>query len=65
MSNVFVTELGLPKPIFNLGVGSDSHANQTAKIMTKLEEKLLSIKPAGIIVYGDTNSTLAAALVGK
>ena len=65
MSNVFVTELGLPKPIFNLGVGSDSHANQTAKIMTKLEEKLLTIKPAGIIVYGDTNSTLAAALVGK
>ena len=65
MSNVFVTDLGLPKPIFNLGVGSDSHANQTAKIMTRLEEKLLAIKPAGIVVYGDTNSTLAAALVGK
>lgn len=65
MSNVFVTELGLPKPILNLGVGSDSHANQTAKIMTRLEEKLLAIKPAGIVVYGDTNSTLAAALVGK
>ncbi len=65
MSNVFVTELGLPKPVFNLGVGSDSHANQTAKIMTRLEEKLLAIKPAGIVVYGDTNSTLAAALVGK
>ena len=37
MSNVFVYELGLPNPIFNLGVGSDSHANQTAKIMTSLE----------------------------
>lgn len=63
MSDVFFTELGIPEPDVNLGVGSGSHAAQTATIMVKLEELFLERKPAMVVVYGDVNSTVAAALV--
>jgi UDP-N-acetylglucosamine 2-epimerase (non-hydrolysing) len=63
MSDVFFRQLGLPKPDIDLGVGSDTHARQTAAIMTGLEELFTIRKPALVVVYGDVNSTLAAALV--
>ncbi|WP_034519128.1 non-hydrolyzing UDP-N-acetylglucosamine 2-epimerase [Actinomadura rifamycini] len=63
MSEVFFAELGLPEPDVNLGVGSGSHAAQTAALMTGLEEEFTSRSPSVVIVYGDVNSTIAAALV--
>lgn len=63
MSDVFFRELGLPKPDLNLGVGSGSHAVQTAAIMVELEAAFASLDPSLVIVYGDVNSTLAAAVV--
>ncbi len=63
MTEVFFQELELPKPDINLGLGSGSHGSQTAKIMTGLEELFLEDKPDLVLVYGDVNSTLAAALV--
>lgn len=63
MSEVFFRQLGLPEPDVNLGVGSGSHAQQTAAIMTGLEELVVRWRPAMVVVYGDVNSTVAAALV--
>jgi UDP-N-acetylglucosamine 2-epimerase (non-hydrolysing) len=63
MSDVFFRQLGLPKPDVDLGVGSDTHARQTAAIMTGLEELFAVRRPSLAVVYGDVNSTLAAALV--
>jgi UDP-N-acetylglucosamine 2-epimerase (non-hydrolysing) len=63
MSDVFFADLGLPEPIANLGVGSGSHARQTAALLTGLEEVVLREKPGLVVVYGDVNSTLAAILV--
>ncbi|WP_433328889.1 non-hydrolyzing UDP-N-acetylglucosamine 2-epimerase [Spirillospora sp. CA-294931] len=63
MSEIFFTELGLPEPDVNLGVGSGSHAAQTASLLVGLEEEFTSRSPALVIVYGDVNSTIAAALV--
>lgn len=63
MSDVFFTQLGIPHPDFNLGIGSGTHAVQTAQTMIKLEEVLLAEKPDIVLVYGDINSTVAAALV--
>jgi UDP-GlcNAc3NAcA epimerase len=63
MSQGFFDELDIPTPDYNLGVGSASQARQTAEIMVGLEEILLSEKPELVIARGDTNSTLAAALV--
>ncbi len=63
MSQVFFDELEMPVPDFNLGVGGGSHAEQTAKIMVAFEKILLEEKPDLVIVPGDVNSTLAAALV--
>ncbi len=63
MSAVFFEELGIPAPERNLGIGSGSHAQQTAGMMSALEEALLDLRPERVVVYGDTNSTLAAALV--
>ncbi|NVB84255.1 MAG: UDP-N-acetylglucosamine 2-epimerase (non-hydrolyzing) [Kofleriaceae bacterium] len=63
MSQVFVEELGLPAPDVNLGVGSGSHAAQTAAIMIGLEQLWLHERPRLVIVAGDINSTMAAALV--
>lgn len=63
MSDVFFQELGMPMPDVNLGVGSGSHARQTAEVMTRLEPVLLERRPDLVLVYGDVNSTVAAALV--
>ena len=63
MSEVFFKELGLPEPDVNLEVGSGSHAVQTALIMQRFESFVLERKPDMVLVYGDVNSTLAAALV--
>ncbi|PRX07426.1 UNVERIFIED_ORG: UDP-N-acetylglucosamine 2-epimerase (non-hydrolysing) [Actinomadura viridilutea] len=63
MSDVFFHELGLPEPDVNLGVGSGSHAAQTAALLTALEAEFTRRSPALVIVYGDVNSTIAAALV--
>jgi UDP-N-acetylglucosamine 2-epimerase (non-hydrolysing) len=63
MSDVFFAELGLPKPDEFLGVGSGSHAEQTAKVMTAFEPVLLKHQPDVVVVVGDVNSTLACALV--
>lgn len=63
MSEVFFQELGLPEPDLNLGIGSGSHAVQTAAMMTALETVFVEEKPDLVVVYGDVNSTLAAALV--
>lgn len=63
MSDIFFNQLGIPTPDFNLGVGSASHARQTAEIMIRLESVFLEAKPDLVLVYGDVNSTVAAALV--
>jgi UDP-N-acetylglucosamine 2-epimerase (non-hydrolysing) len=63
LSQVFFRELGLPEPDINLGVGSGSHAAQTAAIMIGLEEMFAERRPNLVVVYGDVNSTVAAALV--
>ena len=64
LSAVFFEELPLPQPDHMLGVGSGSHAVQTAAAMTRLEPLVRSEQPDAMLVYGDTNTTLAAALVG-
>ena len=63
MSDVFFDQLGLPHPDGNLGVGSGSHAQQTAALLTALETAFGASRPDRVVVYGDVNSTLAAALV--
>jgi len=63
MSDVFFTQLAIPEPDWNLGVGSGSHARQTADIMAAFEPVVLEAKPDIVLVYGDVNSTVAAALV--
>lgn len=63
MSGAFFRDLGLPEPAINLGVGSGSHAVQTARVMTGFEEVLLAERPAAVVVVGDVNSTAACALV--
>lgn len=63
MSEVFFNQLGMPEPDINLEVGSGSHAVQTAQIMMRMEEILGKEKPDLVLVYGDVNSTVAAALV--
>ncbi|MHB9149550.1 MAG: non-hydrolyzing UDP-N-acetylglucosamine 2-epimerase [Thermoleophilia bacterium] len=63
MSTVFFSELGLPKPDHYLGVGSGTHAETTARVMLALEPVILAEQPDVVVVVGDVNSTLAAALV--
>ncbi|MEU8355732.1 UDP-N-acetylglucosamine 2-epimerase (non-hydrolyzing) [Nonomuraea sp. NPDC048882] len=63
MSDVFFADLGLPEPVANLGVGSGSHAKQTAALLVGLEEVVQEHEPDLVVVYGDVNSTLAAILV--
>ena len=62
MSQSFFDELNLPEPDYNLGIGSDNHGAQTGKMLLELENVLLKIKPDLVMVYGDTNSTLAGTL---
>ncbi len=62
MSDVFFRQLGMPAPDVSLGVGSGSHAAQTAQVLLGLEPVLLEKKPDAVVVYGDVNSTMAAAL---
>lgn len=62
MSDVFFHQLGLPEPEENLGVGSGSHGTQTAALLVALEELFERRRPSRVVVYGDVNSTLAAAV---
>lgn len=63
MSDVFFSDLGLPRPDLSLGIGSGSHAEQTAKVMVGFEKVLQAHRPDRVVVVGDVNSTLACALV--
>jgi len=65
MSQVFFDELGIPAPNYNLNVGSGSHGKQTATMVSGIEEILVNEKPNAIVLYGDTNSTLAGAIAAS
>jgi len=65
MSDIFFQQLGLPAPDINLGIGSGSHAEQTAKVMLAFEQVVLDRQPDVVMVYGDINSTVAATLVSS
>lgn len=62
MSDLFFTELSIPQPDFNLNVGSGKHGEQTARMLSSIEDVLESVQPDATLIYGDTNSTLAAAI---
>lgn len=62
MSDLFFDELDIPKPDYNLGISGGTHAEMTGKMMMAIEHTLLKEKPDWVLIYGDTNSTLAAAL---
>ena len=63
MSDIFFKQLGIPQPDINLDVGSGTHAAQTAEVMVKFEQVIVNDRPDAVLVYGDVNSTVAAALV--
>jgi UDP-N-acetylglucosamine 2-epimerase (non-hydrolysing) len=63
LSDIFFSQLNMPEPDLNLEVGSGSHAAQTAEVMKRFEPEVLERKPDLVLVYGDVNSTVAAALV--
>ena len=65
MAGVFFDELNIPKPDYDLGIGSDTHGRQTGRMMMAVEEVVEKEKPDAILVYGDTNSTLAGATVAS
>jgi len=65
MSGRFIRDLGIPSPDINLAVGSDTHAVQTARIMERIEPVLIAQRPDWVVVYGDVNSTMAAAVVAS
>ena len=65
MSQIFFEELGIPKPSYNINVGSGRHGQQTAKMIDGIEEILIKEKPDSVILYGDTNSTIAGALAAS
>ncbi|MDP7024006.1 MAG: UDP-N-acetylglucosamine 2-epimerase, partial [Kiritimatiellia bacterium] len=59
MSRVFFDELHLPRPDYNLGIGGGLHGEMTGRMLTEIERVLLEEKPDAVLIYGDTNSTLA------
>lgn len=63
MSTIFFEELDIPLPKVNLNAGSGTHAQVTANVISRLEEVIMNERPDGVLIYGDTNSTLAAAIV--
>lgn len=65
MSDAFFADLDLPKPNYNMGVGSGTHAEQTAKVMVRTERLCLEFRPDCVVVVGDVNSTMAAALAAS
>jgi len=65
MSKIFFDELGIPEPDFHLGVGSGSHAEQTAKVMTEFEKVLDQEQPDWVVVVGDVNPTMACTIVAN
>jgi UDP-N-acetylglucosamine 2-epimerase len=62
MSEIFFTELSIPEPDYNLGVGSAPHGKMTGEMLSKIEKVILNEEPDAVLVYGDTNSSLAGAL---
>ncbi len=65
MSRIFFDDLGIPRPDVNLEIGSESHAVQTARMLEGIENVLFEQKPDAVLVYGDTNSTIAGALAAS
>ncbi len=62
MSDIFFDEMEIPRPTYHLGVGGLSHGAMTGQMLEKIEEVLVKEKPQWVLIYGDTNSTLAGAL---
>lgn len=65
MSEIFFTEMLIPKPKYNLGIGGSTHGKMTGRQLEKIEEILINEKPNWVLIYGDTNSTLAGALAAS
>jgi UDP-GlcNAc3NAcA epimerase len=65
MSKVFFSEMAIPEPTYNLEIGSGSHGSQTAAMIAELERIMIHEKPGAVVVYGDTNSTLAGAIAAS
>lgn len=65
MSSIFFDEMGIPKPKYNLGINGLTHGAMTGQMLEKIEEVLEIERPQAVVVYGDTNSTIAGALAAK